>query len=1571
MAQESLPSRTTGQVVRVEPPQTSLHFSLNPTPQDIFLIRLFEEPLVPVGADPTPAENAALAAALLGYSKRSSPDDFSSLTGFLKTYPKCPWNVALLTNLGLEYYNTGHYSKTLEVWGQAWELGRAATDLKGKALVDRAVGELAYMHARLGQMTELDALLKSVEGRAFSGPATERITGAREGLWNMENRPEISFRCGPFALHRIKLSLDPTNPGTDLIHASESTQQGCSLSQVAELSYQLGLNFQMAYREKGAAFVVPSVVHLRLDHYAAMIRQEGDRYLLQDPTFGNDAWVTREALESETSGYFLVPPGELTRGWRAVEAQEGESVWGKGLTGDNDPGPHGPCDPSTPGGNSCPKNDGGCKGMAVPRVHLMLVSLNINDEPVGYSPPVGPSVRFMVRYNQRDAFQPSNFAYSNLGPKWTFDWLSYLTDDPVSPQNDVKYYIMGGGTRTFTGFHGGSQTSVFQQLDQTKLTRTSPTSYEMLSHDGTKKVFSEPFSEPDPDVVGGTRRKIFLTQLIDPYGNAVSLSYDANLRLVAITDAIGQATTIFYDNPPDIVPPDIFKITKVTDPFGRSATFDYDGSGRLIKITDVIGLTSEFTYDAGDFITTLTTPYGVTSFAKSEPGNTRSLETIYPDGDRDRVEYNQSTTLGVQPSDPLQSVPDGMATGNTLGFLSFRNTYYWSKIAYAAAYPDYTKAKIYHWLHGQAHKAVFTTTAGILESVREPLEGRVWFDYFDDPNDAGGNGSILVGSTNKPAHIGRVLDDGTTQLYTYEYNGFGNIIKQVDPIGRTFSYIYAANGIDLLEIRQTRAGRNELLSKRTYNAQHLPLTSTDAAGQTTTYTPNDRGQVLTKTNAKNETTTYVYDVNGHLTSMDGPLPGSSITFTYDSVSRVRTKTDESGYTLTFDYDALDRLTKITFPDGTFDQFTYTRLDHTLIRDRAGRQTTFEYNSIRQMTKRTDPLNRATLFQWCKCGALKSLTDPMGRTTTWRHDIQGRLTCKEYADGSKVIYRYENTISRLSQKIDEKLQVTQYDYNRDDTVSRITYNNATVATPPVAFAYDANYSRLRSMTDGTGTTHYGYIPINAALSLGAGQLASVDGPLQDDTITFSYDELGRRVSTAINGVASSVTYDAAGRIITSTNALGVFNSTYDGNSFRKISQSYPNGQTAEFSYAGNLKDQHLQRITNKRGITPISEFLYDHDVPTGQITSWSQQADTQTPSIYSLAHDLVDQLTAASVSEGGNVVKTFGYSYDPAGNRLTEQVDATTRRFSYNALNELTSVEDDPSLAATYQWDAEHRLTSVTSGSQETQFTYDGVGRRVGIRFLVNSTEVSNRRFVWCDHEICEERTPAGIVSKRFFLQGMKVESGATAGDYFYSHDHLGSIRELTDNGGKIRARYSYDPFGRRTRLTGDLDADFGFAGMFWSPESGLNLTRFRAYDPTIARWLSRDPLPYAEALLGPNLYVYVSNEPVNRVDPYGLFFREPSPCEELAGLVFEACQDAGINYVLCLVAAHFALIACKRNPNPPPSLCLAPTPGPGPGPAPGGPGPGPSPEPDNGPEGGSGYGGGGGQSGGGGSSDSY
>src|SRR5262249_8909524 len=153
--------------------------------------------------------------------------------------------------------------------------------------------------------------------------------------------------------------------------------------------------------------------------------------------------------------------------------------------------------------------------------------------------------------------------------------------------------------------------------------------------------------------------------------------------------------------------------------------------------------------------------------------------------------------------------------------------------------------------------------------------------------------------------------------------------------------------------------------------------------------------------------------------------------------------------------------------------------------------------------------------------------------------------------------------------------------------------------------------------------------------------------------------------------------------------------------------------------------------------------------------------------------------------------------------------------------------------------------------------------RVGsIRLLTNGVQASLRRLVWCDSEIAEERDASGVLTKRFFRQGVKVVSGPNTGNYFYTRDHLGSVRELTDASGTVRARYTYDVFGRRSRVTGDMEADFGFATMFWSSEANLGVTWFRAYDADLGRWLSRDPLEDAELKEGPNLYAYVRNNPV-------------------------------------------------------------------------------------------------------------
>jgi YD repeat-containing protein len=236
----------------------------------------------------------------------------------------------------------------------------------------------------------------------------------------------------------------------------------------------------------------------------------------------------------------------------------------------------------------------------------------------------------------------------------------------------------------------------------------------------------------------------------------------------------------------------------------------------------------------------------------------------------------------------------------------------------------------------------------------------------------------------------------------------------------------------------------------------------------------------------------------------------------------------------------------------------------------------------------------------------------------------------------------------------------------------------------------------------------------------------------------------------------VLLDAAGRMTRETNALGTFTYTYDGSSLRATSQTCPNGVATTRSYGTNLQDFYLQQITNHNGTTPISQFSYDYDPRRGLITSWSQQADTQTPSVYSLGYDDADQLKSATVAQGATTTQTFGYTYDPAGNRMSEQIGSSVTHLSYNALNELTA-SDAPGPATTYQYDSEHRLVKATSGTQTTELTYDGWGRCTAIVQSTSATPTSRRAFLWAGDQIAEEYAPDGTVSKRFFGQGEQRE----------------------------------------------------------------------------------------------------------------------------------------------------------------------------------------------------------------------
>jgi RHS repeat-associated protein len=1413
------------------------HFSPQPTDQEISTARIFDEPLLPLGGEASAGENRALADALTRYTQRTNLDDFSSLTGFLAEFPQSAWRASLLLHLGTEYYNFGYYSRALDAWEEAWNQSEHVEDSKGKAQADRALGELARMYSKLGRMDELEQLLASTADRRLTGPATQLIHAAKLALWMMQTQPEVSFKCGPLALDQINSRNNPAKAGHPLILQSKSTTNGFSLSQVADLSSRIGMNYQMAFRSPGAPLIVPAVVHWSVGHYAAILERDGDRVLAKDYTFRGGVWMGITAIDSEASGYFLVPTGPLPSGWRTVDAQEAGKIWGRGYVDGGNPDGTSGYDPQT---SQCSSTN----GMTTYNMHAMLVSLSLADSPVGYTPPVGPAVFFTAHYHFLEANQPATFYYSNLGPKWTCNWIDYITDNPTSPNADVSRYVSGGGTVDFTGFVPATQSYANEVMSQAGLVKTSSSSYEMQMPDGSKKEYTQ-----SDDSVGTTRR-IFLTQVIDPAGNTVTLNYDSHLRITNIVDAIGQVTTLFYTNATYSN-----AITSVMDPFGRAAYFQYDASGLLIQITDVLGLTSQYTYETNDFVTALTTPYGTTTFATGVNNGVTWLKATDPLGESEYLEFNENP--GIAMNDPSAVVPHGIAI--TDNYLIYRNSFYWDKKAFADGAGDVTKAKLYHWLH-----SLDTSEASrIPESEKAALENRVWYNY------PGQNAFTYYqsGATmNKPCVMARVLDDGTTQISAYQYNAMGNVTNSIDPVGRNFTYVYSTNNVDLLQTIMTHNGKHELQSSITYNSQHLPLTATDAAGQTTTNTYNANGQILSTTDPKGEITTFSYDTNGYLLTITGPLQTTNdiTSLTYDGFGRVLTVTDTEGYTLTFAYDAADRKTQITHPDGTSEQFVYSNLDLVALRDRLGRWTTNTYNADRQLVRTQDPLGRITTYDWCKCGALNGLTDPMGRTTTWDYDVESRPIAKHYVDGSTVTYIYENTTSRLHSRFDEKGQQTFYEYYSDNNLKRVSYPNATVATPTVTYTYDPDYNRVLTMQDGIGTTVYSYNPITAPPALGAGLLASVSGPLPNSLVTYQYDQLSRVANRAINGVAQLITYDVLGRPSAVTNALGAFQYTYDGATPRLASESYPNGQTNLYTYYNTIGDERLLQILHlKPNGSLLSGFGYAYN-PVGQITAWTNQWDTLPTRVWKPTYDAADQLTNVASTGGILGVTNYAYAYDFAGNRLTSATNTAVNNSSYNALNQLVS-SALPTNNVTYEWDAENRLTAINQGTNRSEFFYDGMGRRVQIIEMANGNIVSNNFYLWCGTRISEQRDSTGAnVARRLFRQGESI----SATNYYYTRDHLGSVREAMDSNGNTATRYDYDPYGQQTVVQETQETTFAYTGDFIHAPSKLYLTLYRPLDVANGRWLGRDPL---EEFAGINLYVYVHNNSINRIDEFGIY----------------------------------------------------------------------------------------------------
>src|ERR1039458_5491920 len=117
-----------------------------------------------------------------------------------------------------------------------------------------------------------------------------------------------------------------------------------------------------------------------------------------------------------------------------------------------------------------------------------------------------------------------------------------------------------------------------------------------------------------------------------------------------------------------------------------------------------------------------------------------------------------------------------------------------------------------------------------------------------------------------------------------------------------------------------------------------------------------------------------------------------------------------------------------------------------------------------------------------------------------------------------------------------------------------------------------------------------------------------------------------------------------------------------------------------------------------------------------------------------------------------------------------------------------------------------------------------------------------------------------------------ISATASAFQYFYEYDGLGSVANVTDATGKAQEKYSYNPWGAAPTSTDPLGTKnkYKFTGQALDPGAGLYYLRARYYDPSTGRFINRDPfsgsIQHPQSL---NRYQYALNNPTLLTDPSG------------------------------------------------------------------------------------------------------